>query len=287
MMTTRILAAALAFLLLLSGLCGCAAQPDQSAPVLATTAPLHAMTEALLQDTGLTCGRLITESVSCLHDYTLTVSQMQAITHADVVILNGLGLEDFMTDALQSANRTITASQSVPTLPGEDGPDPHVWLSPQNCCLMAQTIADGLSALYPQHQARFASNLLRLQDELAAAQAYGEQTLASLSCRELVTFHDGFSYFADAFDLHIAAAMEIEHGSEPSARELTSIIHLVTDEALPAIFTEENGDPAAAQLVAQQTGAAVYTLTMGLSEGDRTCTDAIYHNINTLQEALG
>ncbi len=286
-MIKRILAAALALLLLLVGLCACAAQPASQTPVLATTAPLHAMAEALLQDTGLTCGRLITESVSCLHDYTLTVRQMQAISRADVVIVNGLGLEDFMTDALQSANGIITASQAVTTLPGEDGPDPHVWLSPQNCILMSQTIAAALCARYPQHQTQIESNLSRLCDDFTAAQQYGEQALGSLSCRELVTFHDGFAYFADAFDLHIAAAMEIEHGSEPSARELTRIIELVSDAQLPAIFTEENGDTSAAQLVAQQTGAGVYCLTMGLSEGASACTDALYHNINTLQEALG
>lgn len=285
-MKLRVLAAALALAVLFAGLCGCAAQPQEQTPILATTAPLHAMTEALLQGTDLSCGRLITESVSCLHDYTLTVSQMQAITHADVVILNGLGLEDFMTDALQSAKKTILATQSVPTLDADDGPDPHVWLSPENCILMCRTIAGELCALYPQQQARIEENLRTVIADFTAAQQYGEQTLAALSCRELVTFHDGFAYFAEAFDLHIAAAMEIEHGSEPSARELESVIHLVQTKQLPAIFTEENGESSAAETVARQTGVAVYTLTMGLSEGTCAYTDAIYHNINTLQEAL-
>ena len=98
------------------------------------------------------------------------------------------------------------------------------------------------------------------------------------------TFHDGFSYFARAFGLTIAAAMEIEEGSEPSAREIETIIHLVEDRQIPAVFCEENGETLTAQTVANETGAALYALTMG--EGEMGCTDAIYKNIDTIREAL-
>ena len=102
-----------------------------------------------------------------------------------------------------------------------------------------------------------------------------------------MTFHDGFSYFARAFDLKIAAAMEIEHGSEPSAREIEDVIHIVEESELPAVFDEENGESLTAETVARQTGAKLYTLTMGMGEGKMGCTDAIYRNIDTIREALG
>lgn len=102
------------------------------------------MTAALLEGTGLNCGLVVTESVSCLHDYTLTVAQMEKIGQADVVVLNGLGLEEFMEDALRTAKRTITASTGVDTLPGEDGEDPHIWLDPANCILMCKISPPGL-----------------------------------------------------------------------------------------------------------------------------------------------
>ena len=85
----RLFAGLLALALLCGALSGCAAREAERWDVLATTGPVWSMTKALLEGTGLTCGRVITESVSCLHDYTLTVAQMERIGRADVVVLNG------------------------------------------------------------------------------------------------------------------------------------------------------------------------------------------------------
>lgn len=282
----RFLAALLAALLLCGSLSGCAARNTERYDVLATTAPVWAMTSALLENTGLTCGRVVTESVSCLHDYTLSVAQMEKIGRADVVVQNGLGLEDFMEDALKTAKQIITASTGVQTLPGEDGEDPHIWLDPMNCVRMCENIAAGLTACYPDKAETIAQNLQTVTQAYTQAQAYGEAALEALSCRELVTFHDGFAYFARAFGLTIAAAMEIEEGSEPSARELEQIIRLIETAKIPAVFCEENGEQGTAETVAAQTGTGLYMLTMGMGEGDMGCTDAIYHNIDTVREAL-
>ena len=211
---------------------------------------------------------------------------MEKLGQADVVVLNGLGLEDFMEDALRTAKHTITASDGVETLPGEDAEDPHIWLEPTNCIQMCRNIAAGLSDLYPDKQTLIGQNLLAVTAEYEAAQAYGEEALKNLSCRELVTFHDGFSYFARAFRLTIAAAMEIEEGSEPSAKEIESVIRLVEDENIPAVFCEENGERQTAETVAKQTGTGLFALTMGMDGGAAGCTDAIYHNIDIIREAL-
>lgn len=282
----RLFAALLALTMLCGPLSGCAARKAERYDVLASTAPVRAMTAALLEGTDLTCGLVVTESVSCLHDYTLTVSQMEKLGQADVVVLNGLGLEDFMADALRTAKHTITAASGVDTLPGEDGEDPHIWLDPAACIRMCSNIAAGLSALYPDKQAAIEQNLSAVTAEYEAAQAYGEDALKNLSCRELVTFHDGFSYFARAFGLTIAAAMEIEEGSEPSAKEVESVVRLVESEHIPAVFCEENGEQQTAETVAKQTGAGLFALTMGMDGGAGSCTDAIRHNIDTIREAL-
>ena len=151
---------------------------------------------------------------------------------------------------------------------------------------MCRNIAAGLAEFYPDKQPLIQQNLFAVTAEYEAAQTYGEETLKALSCRELVTFHDGFSYFARAFGLEVAAAMEIEEGSEPSAKEIESVIRLVETEAIPAVFCEENGERQTAETVARQTGAGLYALTMGMDGGEAGCTDAICHNIDTIREAL-
>ena len=144
---------------------------------------------------------------------------------------------------------------------------------------MAENICTGLSQRYPEHAQIFADNLTPLLEELDALQRYGDDTLSSLSCRELITFHDGFSYFAQSFGLTILAAVEEESGSEASARELIELI------GLPAIFTEVNGSPSAASVLSRETGAAVCSLDMAMA-GD-SYFDAMYRNIDTVKEALG
>ena len=116
-------------------------------------------------------------------------------------------------------------------------------------------------------------------------QHYGEQALSQLSCRELITFHDGFAYFANSFGLTIVKAIEEESGREASAAELKELIGLVNNHQLPAVFTERNGGVSAAEVIAAETGCKLYALDMAMS-GDSYFT-AMYHNIDTIKEALG
>ena len=290
-----ILTAALAAALL----CGCAPNADY-APIAATTLPVWDFTSRLCQDTPLAVTRLVTEQVSCLHDYSLNVRQVKAAEAAQVVVISGAGLEDFLDDLLLDVP-TIDASQGISLLHSdeaheeeehhheEDGhhheEDPHIWLSPENAQVMAQNICDGLSRQYPDYEDTFRANLEDLLSQLKALQSYGEEQLSGLQCRELIPFHDGFSYFAQAFHLTILESVEEESGSEASAKDLIHLTELVRDHNLPAIFTEVSGSDSAAQVIARETGCKVYALDMAMS-GD-SYFEAMYHNIDTIREALG
>ena len=289
-----ILTAALAALL-----CGCAPKADY-APIAATTLPVWDFTSRLCQGTPLAVTRLVTEQVSCLHDYSLNVRQVKAAEAAQVVVISGAGLEDFLDDLLLDVP-TIDASQGISLLHSEEGheeeehhheedghhheEDPHIWLSPENAQVMAQNICEGLSRQYPDYEDTFRANLGKLLSQLEALQSYGEEQLSGLQCRELIPFHDGFSYFAQAFHLSILESVEEESGSEASAKDLIHLTELVRDHKLPAIFTEVSGSDSAAQVIARETGCKVYALDMAMSGS--SYFEAMYHNIDTIREALG
>lgn len=267
-------------LLLLSG-----CRSRETYELVATTAPVCQFAQALCEGTELTVGLVVSDSVSCLHDYTLSVNQMVAVEQAETVILSGAGLEAFMEDALQSKTDRIDCSAGIDLLPSEEsGLDPHIWLDPDNAAIMAANLAAGLSARYPQYAAIFSENLEALLARLSALKADGLAALSGLSCRELVTFHDGFAYFADAFDLTILAAIEEEAGSEASAHDLEAIADLIRDRSLPAVFTEKNGSASAAGILSRETGCKVGTLDLGLSGSDYF--DAMNANIQAILEAM-
>ena len=295
MMKKRIFAGVLALLMICGMLSGCAAREAERWDVLATTGPVWSMTGALLEGTGLSCGRVITESVSCLHDYSLNVRQVKAAEAAQVVVISGAGLEDFLDSILDDSD-IIDSSEGIALLHMEEEhdhghedhhheDDPHIWLSPENAKVMAGNICAGLSRRYPEYADIFSANLDSLLEDLDALQSYGESSLSGLKCRELVTFHDGFSYFAQAFDLTILEAVEEESGSEASAQELKHLIGVVRENDLPAIFTERNGSTSAAGVISRETGVTVYSLDMAMA-GD-SYFDAMYRNIDTIKEALG
>ena len=286
-MNRRMLALLLAAVLVLA-LTGCAkkehSEGNPKTDLLATTQPVYQLTCALTDGTGLSVGLLISESVSCLHDYTLTVSQMEMIEQSGLVLESGLGLENFMEDVLRGKTR-IDISRNLDTLPGEDGADPHWWLDPTRFRAAAKLTAQELGSQYPEFTDQIAENFEAFDEKLTEIQNYGGEALKALSCRELVTFHDGFSYFADSFDLTIAAAMEVESGSEPSAKELENIISIVEEHQIPAVFYETNGETGSAEVVANETGCSVWTLDMAISNGDYFA--AMRENIDVVKEALG
>ena len=287
---------------LIFSLCGCA--PREYAQVAATTLPVYEFTSRLCEGTGITVSRLVTESVSCLHDYSLNVDQVRAAEAAELIVINGAGLEEFMEDILEG-KATIDASENIEILECEEGHahdhdhdheeeshegyhhevDSHIWLSPENAAVMAVNICNGLMVQYPEYAEIFTANLKALSSELEELRIYGKTQLKSLSCRDLITFHDGFGYLAHCYDLHILEAVEEESGSEASAAELKHLITEVRHHNLPAIFTEANGSTSAASVIARETGASVYTLDMAMS-GD-SWFEAMYRNIDTLKEALG
>ena len=271
-------------------LCGCAGSAGNGR-IAATTLPVWEFSSRLCAGTPITVTRLVTEQVSCLHDYSLNVRQVKAAESAETIIISGAGLEDFLDDLLVNAS-VIDASEGVGLLCGEEHEDehhheedPHIWLSPENAQVMARNICAGLSVRYPAYKKIFESNLTVLLRDLDTLRQYGEDTLSTLKCRNLITFHDGFSYFADFFGLTIVKAVEEESGSEASARELIELITLVEEQSLPAIFTEASGSTSAASIIARETGCGVFSLDMAMA-GD-SYFDAMYHNIDTIKEALG
>ena len=276
---------------LLVAVAGCSA-PRETPQIMATTKPVYDFTSRLCNGTDLSVGLLINESVSCLHDYSLSVAQVRNAEAAQIIVISGAGLEDFMSDLLDNCDTIIDSSADAPLLECTEEhdhdhhheADAHIWLDPENAKIMAENIYNGLCAAYPEHTAKFQQNLTALQADLDALQSYGEEALSSLSCREMVTFHDGFGYFAQAFDLTIAAAMEEESGSEASAKELIHLIELMQSHNIPAVFTEVNGSASAARIISTEIGISSHALDMGMS-GDYFAI--MRHNIDTVKEALG
>ncbi|MBM6924715.1 metal ABC transporter substrate-binding protein [Pseudoflavonifractor phocaeensis] len=294
----KLLAPVCALALLLAG-CGQPAAPaaeDDTLRVLATTYPVYLFTTAVTQGVeGVEVSLLVNQQTSCLHDYTLTVADMKAIEGADVIVMNGAGLEDFMDDALAASDApVIDCSEGIDLLPalGHEGHDhdteydPHIWMSYENAAVMLENIHAGLEELDPDHGEAYAGNLTAATGELE----YDQDKLAALAGKPLITFHDGFQYFAQATGLNLLKAIEEEEGAEASAAEIQEMVSLIGEYDIPAIFTEVNGSDSTAQAISRETGCGVSQLDMimsGEGSGMGPYLEAMEQNMDTIAEALG
>lgn len=292
----------LPLLLSLGLLCGCspAAAPreEDGLTIVATTYPIYMFADAVTRSVeGVRVERLNTGSVSCLHDYTLSVSDMKKLEKADVIALNGAGLEEFMEDALAYSNaKVIDCSEGVELLENlshhhvedEDGDhdhghddhghdhghwDPHYWMDPRNARIMAANICQELTRFDSENTHTYEQNAAVLDCLLSGLDLYLREDMLQANLTDegievggLVTFHDGFQYFAHAYDLPLLESIEEEAGSEASAKEIVEITHLVKEHGLPVIFTEFNGSDATATAISRETGCQVAQLTMIMDE---------------------
>ena len=296
-MKKKILSLVLVSVMLLTA---CGRQPaagpedDGIAHIVATTYPIYLLVNYLTQGLeGVQVERLDTGSTSCLHDYNLTVNDMKKIEKADVIAINGVGLEEFLEDALHTSDAlVIDCSEGVELLEneghhheeeaededhdhGHDGHDhghfdPHYWMDPRNAQVMVENLRVALTRLLPENSEHFANVAIGADTILRTTDLFLREDMLRGGTDEiagLITFHDGFRYFAHAYDLPLLESIEEEAGSEASAKEIVEITELVKEHNIPVIFTEVNGSDATAKAVARETGCAVAQLSM-LMDGE-------------------
>ena len=299
-------------LLLVLPACGGRAEEEPRLTVVCTTYPIYLFASSLTEGVeGVAVERLDTGSTSCLHDYTLSMADMKKIERADIIAVNGAGLEEFLEDALAATDaKVIDCSEGVVLLESlshrhdegeEDGHghwDPHYWMDPGRAAIMLENLAEGLSLWDSGCAGAYRANLERARPEiealfpLAAGNLYlypDGAVMSWVSPHRLITFHDGFQYFAEVYGFELLAAIEEEAGSEASAREIVEITRLVNRYDIPVIFTEVNGSAATANSISRETGCQVRALNMimdGEEAGVEGYVRAMEENLRTIWEAF-
>ncbi|MFA4884595.1 MAG: metal ABC transporter substrate-binding protein [Desulfotomaculaceae bacterium] len=241
---------------------------------------------------GVKVVNMTQKTTGCLHDYQLIPDDLKTLSEAQVFIINGAGMEAFVDKVVsQLPNlKIIEASKGIPLIKGEgeEGDNPHVWVSISNDIQQTKNIGLQLAALDPDHAAQYSANTTVYAAKLEELQARMHQTLDGIKNRDIITFHEAFPYFAQEFKLNIATVIEREPGSEPSAAELAETIETVREAKIKALFAEPQYPTKAAETIANETGAKVFILdpvVTGPMEPD-AYIKIMEANLRTLEEAL-
>lgn len=216
------------------------------------------------------------------HSYEPAPADTRALADAQLIFENGLGLEPWLNALTAAAGAraprvVVSNGLTLLNLPGE--PDPHVWQAVPNAAAMTRAIAGALAQADPAQAATYQANADKYLNDLAALDADLRAQAAALPAarRKLVTNHDTFGYFAQAYGFVIvgdALGTVSTEGSEPSAAQLAALADKIRAEQVPALFAENIGNPELIQRLAQEAGVrvgpALYTDALGApgSAGD-------------------
>lgn len=239
---------------------------------------------------------LAAPGTGCLHDYQLSTGDMKALSAADVFLINGAGMESYLTFVFEALPEltVVDASAGVELLPDESGEteyNAHVWLDAGNAQIMVNNLAEGLMAALPQHAEAIAANRDAYCARLKALDAEMTAALADLPHKDIVTFHEAFPYFAKAYGLNVAAVVTNEAENALSAYEMTTLIRLIQSLNNPPLFTEPQYSDLAARTIAAETGAPIWSLDPCVTGPETDVLtyyeDVMRSNLETLKLALG
>lgn len=285
---------------------GCAAQTDGQKVIVTSFYPMYILTQNVAAGIdGVTVQNMAEQNVGCLHDYQLQTRDMVTLEGADALVINGGGMEQFMDKVmtLREDLPVIDASEGIEMLPSvsehdhDDHDDhdhegevmnAHVWLDPSLAMAQVRNIAEGLANADPDHADAYRSNADAYILKLEQLKAEIAEQLAPYAGREIITFHEAFTYFAEAFGLHVAGVIATEPGEEPSTRDIADTCDLVNTLGIRTLFVEPQYPQKAAQTIARETGAGIYTLDPCVSgDGSKESYENIMReNAKVLTEAF-
>ena len=240
------------------------------------------------------------------HDFEMTPEQGAALERADLILVSGAGLEDWLSDtidAVGASDRVRDLSQGVSLRSpdasgGGDGDevDPHYWLSAPNAMIMVENVRDALVEADPDGAEGYADRAGGLIERLDAADAETRALIGEVPAdeRRIVTDHDALGYFIDEYGLVFVGSIfpSLDVSAEPSAQDIEDLVARIRSEGVRAMFTESTVDPRLAEAVANETDARLvteplYTDSLGPPGSGADTLDAmLVYNAGVIRDGL-
>jgi ABC-type Zn uptake system ZnuABC Zn-binding protein ZnuA len=233
------------------------------------------------------------------HDFDPSPADIDAIAQADLVLQNGVGLEEWLDDTIASSGYrgpVVDTSQGVRLRQVDGEADPHIWQNPRNAQVMAANIERALAAAEPADAGTFQANLDSYTRQLQALDAEVQRQIDSLANKKLVTNHDAFGYYIDRYGLEFVGSIipSFDSSAELSGRDIRELVAKIKATGVKAVFSETSLPPKAADTIGREAGVkvvtgddALYSDALGPpgSDGD-TYLKMLRHNTTTIVASL-
>lgn len=242
---------------------------DEKIKIVTSFYPMYIIAENLLEGTNNTeLVNMADVNVGCLHDYTLTTEDMKKVENADIFIVNGLEMENFLDKVinLNSNMHIIDSSTNIQNLiKDEDEINPHIWTSIDNYILQVKNISKELQnkdnlneEIYKENEEKYVEKLENLKEEYLEASK-------ELEGQKAIILNEAFEYFAQELKIEATTIKTDHEESTLSAETLKNIIEKVKEENINIIIIDKNDNKSNAETIANETEAEIYKLNSGLT----------------------
>ena len=227
------------------------------------------------------------------HDWGPTIKDVQKMQKADLIIINGIGFENWVDNLAEIGYQGVIVDTSDGILIKNLGQeyartsgDPHIWLNPVYAKIQVQNIANAFSNSDPKNQQYYQSNAVKYIEQLDLLDSKIRNELSNCNY-DFIAFHDAFSYFADEYNLnqHTIILSNNPHG-EATAKTLENVISTARELNIKVIFSEENVNSKTSEIIANEINGKVLILSPVEVFSDRTYISKMTENLNNLKEAL-
>lgn len=207
-------------------------------------------------------------NVGCLHDYTLTTSDMKKIESADIFVINGLEMESFLDKVIEARSDLIIVDSSKNVnniiLDG-DGNNPHIWTNLNNYILQIENISNALQEFDPNNADIYIKNTSKYIEKIKTLQEEYSNKLKLLNDKKAICLNEGFEYLGQELGLNMTSIRTDHEESSMSAEMLKNLIDKANYEEIDMIIIDKNDNKSNAKTIANETGAKIYELNSGLT----------------------
>lgn len=223
----------------------------------------------------------------CLHDFQLTPEDMKLLSQADLFLVNGGGMESFLTDVAEQ----YQGLNIVETAEGLDGisENAHVFMSVNLYKKQVEAITDALSFAVPEHEEEFRRYAAEYNGKLEELEVQQEEIKAASEKASVISFHEAYEYLAKDYGFDIEYAINLDEERQISSKEASDVLSAALADGRRVILAEEQYGSELAEMVQKETGIEVYyldTLVRGDYELD-SYLNSMKKNINLLKLAFG
>lgn len=228
----------------------------------------------------------------CLHDYQLTPEDMKLLSTADVFIVNGGGIESFLSDVAE-AYPDLTIIQATDGIDLVDD-NPHAWMSLSDYKLQVENIEEGLKDFVEKNpvtaslSAELGQNAHSYIHEIEHLEAEAAELRAETEGAQVITFHEAYGYLAEELGMDVVGEMDLDEERQISAGEVASMVSLVRKDGVKVILAEELYGKSMGDAIQAETDANIVyldPLTRGNYEAD-SYLKAMENNLELLKKAF-